>query len=250
MCFNFFKKYSQKYGVLLVLFGVMIGSVLSTGCTNKIGQVVADKNIKTLLILPIENNSNNEQADYVFPSVLRYVFAERGYYVYAPEYVRAVLAREHLLANKTFKTVNPKDLALIFGADGVLAVTVNTYEIKTRVIYTNRRIGLSYRMYNKDGNLMHQDVHYVTLPLDPNSSEYNPVASIVNGISAALAYDSPVNVMQASTAISYDFAVGPYHDDSFGLSVSVPFQDKIILEKHPRDKSETRLETDRDPDNI
>ena len=164
--------------------------------------------------------------------------------------IQAVLERHNLWDQEAFRKVKPEELAALFGADGVLYMKVLSYNVTTRIIYTNRRIGLSYKMFARDGKLMHEDMHYVQLPLDPDSSEYNPLASVINGVAAALEKDGPINAMQAVTSISFDFAPGPYHDDSFGWTVRVPFQDKVILNPHPRSKDETRLETDRDPDNI
>lgn len=241
-----FKTWRRLFGSLAILSLALI----ATACTSKIGQPVHDASLRSILIVPVENESGNPQVDLIFPPVLQYVFAERGYYVYDNRLIQAVLERHNLWDQEAFRKVKPEELAALFGADGVLYMKVLSYNVTTRIIYTNRRIGLSYKMFARDGKLMHEDMHYVQLPLDPDSSEYNPLASVINGVAAALEKDGPINAMQAVTSISFDFAPGPYHDDSFGWTVRVPFQDKVILNPHPRSKNETRLETDRDPDNI
>ncbi len=225
---------------------VSIAIVGETGCVREIGTPV-NGNIRSILVMPVINETDNEQVPLVFNSVLQYALAERGYYVLAPHAISHILSENHIAPNST-EFFNVKEMVKLFDVDAVLYVTVESYEVKTIVVSTKRHVGLRYKIYDRYANLIHEDMHYAQYPL--HKSSFNPIATIAKSMTVAAGQDSPENAMEAVSEIIFDFVPGPYHKKDFGIDVSVPFQDKIILEKHPRELKHTRIVPNRDKDNI
>lgn len=138
----------MKRTVLMLL--LLIGMVLS-GCAHR--AVELDKQEKflaasprSILIVPVVNNSVDiTAADYML-STLTIPLAERGYYVFPINAVKRVLEDDGLADSSLVHSAPTSRLANLFGADVVLYVVVEQWDAKYMLINTTTTVSIAYQI--------------------------------------------------------------------------------------------------------
>jgi len=137
--------------VLLVpLLAVLL---LSLGCAaappKKDYTAFRSANPRSILILPVVNNTTNVEASALFLSTLPIPVAERGYYVFPVNMVKRVLEDEGLADPNLVHGADPARLCNLFGSDAVLFVTIEAWTARYMVLDTTVTVEFDYVM--KDG---------------------------------------------------------------------------------------------------
>src|SRR4051812_25161081 len=106
-----------KLGLLIVMLGL-------AGCVAK--PAVKDytafrtQNPRSILVVPVLNNTTSLTAQDYFLSTVSAPFAERGYYVFPAHMVKSILEKEGLSDAGLVHSANPVRFGQLFGCDTVL----------------------------------------------------------------------------------------------------------------------------------
>ncbi len=151
---------------------------------------------RSILIVPVVNNSVDiTAADYLL-STLTIPLAERGYYVFPINAVKRVLEDDGLADSALVHSAPTSKLANLFGADVVLYVVVEQWDAKYMFLTTTTTVALYYQIRDgkTDDVLWENRVKMVYQP-DPgvnSGSVAGLVASlIVKAVVAAIEKGSP-----------------------------------------------------------
>lgn len=136
------------------LFLLLLTFLTLSGCAHK--RVDLNKQEKflsasprSILIVPVVNNSVDiTAADYML-STLSIPLAERGYYVFPINAVKRVLEDDGMADSSLVHSAPTSKLANLFGADAVLYVVVEQWDAKYAVLTTTTTVALSYQI--RDG---------------------------------------------------------------------------------------------------
>jgi hypothetical protein len=104
---------------------------------------------RSILIVPVVNNSVNVDAPAYLLSTLPIPVAERGYYVFPVNLVKRLLEDEGLSDASLVHLADPMRLCNLFGADAVLLVSIERWDAQYIVISTQVTVALEYVL--KDG---------------------------------------------------------------------------------------------------
>lgn len=171
---------------------------------------------RSILVIPVVNNTVDVTAADYFLSTVPVPLAERGYYVFPVNLVKRLLEDDGL-ADASLVHGAPTDrLAALFGADAVLYIVVQKWEAKWMLVTTTVTVDLTYTLrdaktgaalweehraqqYSSDsggGGIIGAVVNAAVTKASPN---YMPMARLANA--TALAYPGP------------GFPVGPYRPE-------------------------------------
>jgi len=107
-------------------------------------------NPRSILIVPVVNNSLDVDASDYFLSAISQPIAERGYYVFPVNMVKRVMENDGLADANMVHHADPTQLAKLFGADSVLYVSIERWDAKYAVISTTVTVEFKYVL--KDGH--------------------------------------------------------------------------------------------------
>lgn len=132
--------------LLLVVFVVL------SGCAHK-ELNKQDKFLsaspRSILVVPVVNNSVDiTAADYML-STLTIPLAERGYYIFPINAVKRVLEDDGLADSSLVHSSPTSKLAKLFGADSVLYVVVEQWDSKYMILSTTTTVSVYYQI--RDG---------------------------------------------------------------------------------------------------
>jgi len=105
---------------------------------------------RSILIVPVVNNSVDIDASDYFLSAISQPVAERGYYVFPVHMVKRVMEEDGLADADMVHSADPTRLAALFGADSVLYVSVERWDAQYAVLTTTVTIEFNYVL--KDGH--------------------------------------------------------------------------------------------------
>ncbi len=177
-----------------------------------------DASPKSILIVPVVNNSAEVTAPDYFLSTVTIPLAEQGYYVFPVNLVKRMLEDDGLSDSSLVHTAPVERLCNLFGSDAVLYVTINQWDAKYMVLTAQVTVDLTYII--KGGatgeTLWEHNQHIVYVP--QNNSSGNPLADlIIMAINAAVTKAAPNYVPLARQANNTTFTFpgpgippGPY----------------------------------------
>jgi hypothetical protein len=135
-------------------------------------------NPRSILAIPVLNNSVNIDAPDYFLSTIPVPLAERGYYVFPVNLVKRLLEDDGLADAGLVHRADPSKLAALFGADALLYVTIQKWEAKWMLIATTVKVEFDYVLKDaKTGE---------TLWKDHETMEYNSNANNNSGLIGAI----------------------------------------------------------------
>lgn len=180
------------------LIWVAVVSLVSfgTGCVTPpppydYSAFVAD-DPRSLLIVPVLNNSPEVGADGYFLATITIPLVERGYYVFPVNMSRELLADAGLSDPGLIREADPVRLAELFGADAILYVAITNWEAKYVVFTTQVSVGFEYllRSGRTGEDLWSTQQRMLYQPQMQSSG--NPIADlIVMAVTAAVAKAAP-----------------------------------------------------------
>lgn len=105
---------------------------------------------RSILIVPVVNNSVDVDASDYFLSAITQPVAERGYYVFPVNMVKRVMEEDGLADADMVHSADPTRLAALFGADAVLYVSIKRWDAQYAVVTTTVTVEFNYVL--KDGH--------------------------------------------------------------------------------------------------
>ena len=173
---------------------------------------------RSILIVPVVNNSVEVTAPDYFLSTITIPLAEQGYYVFPVNLVKRMLEDDGLSDASLVHGASVEKLSNLFGADAVLYIIINQWDAKYMVLSTQVTVALAYVI--KDGKtgeiLWEHQQNMVYVPQNNNSG--NPIIDlIVMAVNAAVTKAAPNYIPLANQANAATFTYpgsgippGPY----------------------------------------
>lgn len=207
------------------------GTILLAGCTTPVQEKGFDYTAfrsadpRSILIVPVVNNTVDVDASDYFLSAISQPVAERGYYVFPVNMVKRVMEEDGLSDANMVHSADPTRLAELFGADAVLYVSVERWDAQYAVLVTTVTVEFSYVL--KDGHtgmeLWRTDQKFVYQSETGNSG--NGLADLVIMlVDAALTKANPNYLPLARKANAHavlqthhGLPAGPYRPEEYGL---------------------------------
>lgn len=173
---------------------------------------------RSILVVPVVNNSVDVDAPVYFLSTLPVPVAERGYYVFPVNLVRRLLEDDGLSDASVVHGADAARLCNLFGADSVLYVSIQRWEAKYLVLTTQVTVEFEYALKDgKSGETLWSEKR--TLVYQPRqSSSGNGLADLIAAVVSAAVEKAVPSYMplarQANAiAMTYPgpgFPAGPY----------------------------------------
>ncbi len=170
---------------------------------------------RSILFVPVVNNTAEISAAEYFLSTVPIPLAERGYYVFPVNLVKRVLEDDGLADASLVHSAEASRLAALFGADSVLYVSIERWDAKYMVIATKVTVSLKYLLKDaKTGETLWEDAETMVY----NSNQNNQGGLISAVVNAALTKAAPNYMPLARQANGMAFRYpgpgfpsGPYH---------------------------------------
>jgi hypothetical protein len=176
---------------------------------------------RSLLVVPVVNQTVDLNAADYFLSTVTVPLAERGYYVFPVNLVKRVLEDDGLADAALVHSADPARLASLFGADAVLYVSIERWDAQYVVLSTKVTVELTYAMKDgRTGELLWSDREAMVYTSDGGNSG-NPLGDLLVAlVSAAVTKASPDYLPLArqanGKAMTYPgpgFPAGPYRPE-------------------------------------
>lgn len=205
---------------------LLLTFLILSGCVPKAELSKQEKFLsaspRSILIVPVVNESVDiTAADYML-STLTIPIAERGYYVFPINAVKRVLEDDGLADSSLVHSAPTSKLANLFGADAVLYIVVEQWDAKYMVLTTTTTVALSYQIRDGKTNdvLWENKVKMVYQPNDAGSGGGTPAglvaALVVKAVVAAIEKGSPNYMPLAHQANAKAFLHYPGEGIPFG----------------------------------
>lgn len=146
---------------------------------------------RSLLIVPVVNQSTDVQAPTSVLATLPFRLAEKGYYVYPVNTVKTLLEYEGLYEPAEIHNQPPEQMANLFKADAILYVTIHEWTSKYVLLSTTTEVDFEYRIVNADGAELWSARKRLQYSPQNNSSG-NPLADLIAAaVTAAIERAAP-----------------------------------------------------------
>lgn len=203
--------------VLIVFIAFLAGCVTPPKDYTKF----VTANPRSLLIVPVVNNSVEvTAADYML-STITIPLAENGYYVFPVNLVKRIMEDEGLSDASLVHASPTEKLCNLFGADAALYITIEKWDAQYLLLSTQVNVELKYQIRDgKTGDILWDDQEKMVY-VPHNSSSGNPfVDLIVMAVNAAVTKAAPNYIPLAKQANAKAFMYpgpgippGPYAPD-------------------------------------
>lgn len=213
--------------LLCGLMGVLSGCVMPPPVENTYDySAFRSADPRSILIVPVVNNTVDVDASDYFLSAISQPVAERGYYVFPVNMVKRVMEEDGLSDANMVHSADPTRLAELFGADAVLYVSVERWDAQYAVLVTTVTVEFSYVL--KDGHtgqvLWGTDQKFVYQSGGGGSSGNGLADLIIMLVDAAVTKASP-NYMplarqangKAVVESHHGLPAGPYRPEEYKL---------------------------------
>lgn len=206
----------------IILIGIVF-SIISTGCATsppppKDYTNFNAANIRSILIIPVVNNSVDVTAPDYFLSTVSIPLAEHGYYVFPVNLIKRTLEDDGLSDANLVHAAPAAKLGELFGADAILYIIIEHWDAKYMLLTTSVTVDLTYILKSGvSGDVLWEDKQ-TQIYVPQGSSSGNPIADlIILAINAAVTKAAPNYIPLAkqanSAAFKYPgpgFPHGPY----------------------------------------
>lgn len=189
---------------------------LLTACQAPLGSFpVSNQNYRSILILPVVNETTEALAGEGLPASLSVLLSERGYYVLPSYTVKTVLESEGLYEPEKIQQEKPSEFAKLFGADVIIYACVKKWQASYGVLATETYGEVQYNCFNADGEQLFSNTYHALYTPQGNT---NSLAEIIaQMISSAIERADPSYELIASMvneqAVLNNFAFGPYRQE-------------------------------------
>lgn len=168
----------------------LLAGLLVTACASmpepKDYTTFREASPRSILVVPVVNHSAEPEASRFFLTTMPIPLAERGYYVFSTNMVRALMENEGLADPYLVHSSETPRVAELFGADAVLYVEILDWRSSYKVISSDIVVHFLYTL--KDGRtnqLLWQDEEEFVYSKSANSN--NLIANVIaNAVIAAV----------------------------------------------------------------
>ena len=134
---------------------------------------------KSLLIVPLINNTTAADAPGLYYTTLKKPLAELGYYVLPIQYTQQVLKEQGIINGDIAKKVPLIRYKEIFGADAVLFITVNAWDTNYAVVASTMVVSSKISLYSTESSsILWENNKTVSYQIGGQSS--SPIALLVD----------------------------------------------------------------------
>lgn len=174
---------------------VLAVTVILTGCATQQPYDFSKfnaENPRSILVVPAINESVDVDAPNYLLSTVSVPLAEKGYYIFPVNTVKAVLEGEGLYDANLVHESDPVQLGNMFGADSILYIKINEWDAQYLLINTTVTVSFSYRLVSgKSGEELWTAEKKMQYSPSQNSSG-NPMADLISmAVSAAITRAAP-----------------------------------------------------------
>lgn len=181
--------------------------------------------VRSILIVPVVNNSVDVDASDYFLSAISKPVAERGYYVFPVNMVKRVMEEDGLADANMVHNADPTRLAELFGADSVLYVSIERWDAQYAVLTTTVTVDFNYALKDGDTGQTVWETDQTIVYQPEGASSGNLVADLVYAAVQAAATKAKPNYLplarQANQAAvvetHHGLPAGPYRPKEYGL---------------------------------
>lgn len=153
-------------------------TVLLTGCaTGPQKWAVDEPDMRSILIVPVVNDTTNVEAEALMYATATYPLAEGGYYVFPAETVKMVLEQEGLYEPEQVQKVEPAKLASMFHSDAVMFIKVTYWDAAFAVFNTRTQVTAEYTLFRRDGTQIWNGTSSVYM--DSNGGSSNSLLGLI-----------------------------------------------------------------------
>lgn len=183
----------KNKSLFLLILG--IGSVLlvTSGCVPEhfiIDEYESQKPISILVVPPLNQTPQAEVEDVVYPIFTRAI-GQKGYYVYSPEYVRAVFNRNKLEDAGRIHQLSHDKFYDVFGSDAILFITVEDWSAKYYLLGNVITTVIHARMVDAKSGVELFDMRY-EYKYDPSAGQSSIAGKLVSAIVSKLGEKSHI----------------------------------------------------------
>ncbi|MBW2275063.1 MAG: DUF799 family lipoprotein [Deltaproteobacteria bacterium] len=172
---------------------------------------------RSIVIVPVLNNSHEVAADEIFLATITLPVAERGYYVFPVNLTRELLNEAGLSDAGLVHKANARSIGRLFGADAILFVQIDHWEAKYAVLTTTVNVQMKYELRSgSTGERLWQAER--KLRYQPTTSSSGIAALIEMAIDAALTKAKPNYIPLARQA--NHIAIGNIQTNGYGAIVA------------------------------
>ena len=179
-------------GCLLIAWAALsLGCASTTPASNRL-EAFQNAQPRSLLVVPVVNQSIDVQAPTSVLATLPYRLAELGYYVFPVNTVKTLLEYDGLYEPAEIHNRPPEDLAQLFKADAILYVTIHQWTARYVVLATTTEVEFSYRIVGADGAELWSARKQMTYNPQNNSSSGSLLADLIaSAVTAAVERAAP-----------------------------------------------------------
>jgi hypothetical protein len=182
---------------------------------------------RSILIVPVVNNSIDVDASDYFLSAITVPVAERGYYVFPVNMVKRVMEEDGLSDANMVHSADPTRLAELFGADSVLYVSIERWDAQYAVLATTVTVEFSYVLKDGDTGTVLWATDQTFVYQSETGGSGNLIADlVVAAVDAALTKANPNYMPLARQANAYavmethhGLPAGPYRPEEYKLDM-------------------------------
>lgn len=186
------------------LFLLALVSTLSACQTTQIERQTGfeDTNPKSILVLPVVNQSVDVDAPLAVYSSLPVMLAEKGYYVYPSNTVKTILEYEGLYEPAEIQALPTDKLADMFGADVLLYVTIERWDTTYVLISSTTQVEFTYTFKDREGKTIWEASKKMEYT-PQNSSSGNAIADLIGAVITATINRAAPDYMPLTRTANY-----------------------------------------------
>lgn len=175
---------------------VIIAAIFLGGCATQQKPVDLSRFVeaspRSILVVPVVNNSLDVDASNYVLSTLSVPLAEHGYYVFPVNTVKVILEEEGFYEPNRIHDQDAAVLASMFNADAILYVTIQRWDAQYAILSTTVTIQFDYRMVDSSGEEIWAATETMAYSPQQQNSTGNPLADlIVMAVTAAVTKAAP-----------------------------------------------------------
>ncbi|MAD52835.1 DUF799 domain-containing protein [Idiomarina sp. UBA3162] len=178
--------------VISTVVVVTLAGCAAPGPDNAFLQPLHEEKPRSILVVPVNNETIDVQAPTSVLATLPMVLGERGYYVFPVNTVKTLLENEGYYEPAEVHAAPPESLATMFGADTVLYVTIHEWTSQYMLLTTTTTVDFEYRLVNADGAELWQARKQLSYNPNNQNSTGNPLADLISmAVTAAIERAAP-----------------------------------------------------------
>lgn len=202
----------------IVTFGLLAGCAVAL--EKKDYTQFRSENPRSILVVPVVNNTVNVDAPDYFLSTVSFPIAERGYYIFPINLVKRVMEEEGLSDANLVHSADSTRLGELYGADSILYISIENWETTYAVLASTTTVSFEYILKSgKTGEELWREKSTVNYS-PQSSSSGNALADLLGMIISAAIQKAAPNYMplarqangMAINTVGRGLPAGPYSE--------------------------------------